>query len=440
MTIYAIIGGQWGDEGKGKIVDLITHLYADNEEKKIKYVARYAGGNNAGHTVQVGDDTYRFHLLPSGILHEDVINIIGDGVVIDPRVLVEEIEGLSSRGYRCDNLKISEKANLIMPYHIILDTIEGGKVGTTGRGIGPAYTDKIARHGIRIGDVVDENNELDEQTFRRKLEEILPMKYKFLSNVYGSELEKHGIKLPKLEDILKEYLFHVDKFKDKVTDTSSLLCKAKENGDNILIEGAQGTMLDIDQGTYPYVTSSNPSLGGIFTGTGVSLVPDKVIGVCKAYATRVGGGVFPTELKDEIGEKIRERGCEYGTTTGRPRRCGWLDVVALKYATRVNGFNEIAMMKLDVLSEFSTIKLCTKYEYNNGKIDYFPSRLSVLEKCRPLYEEFPGWQEDISSVRNYGDLPENAKGYVYEVEKFVGVPISVISVGARREQTIIRGY
>ena len=417
MTEYAVIGGQWGDEGKGKIVDCLV------ENEKFKYVVRFNGGNNAGHTVIIGDQEYKLHLLPSGVLHPDTINVIGNGVVIDPKCLVQELEEIKSRGYNV-NLTISERAHLIMPYHRIFDGIEGDQIGTTGRGIGPCYEDKIGRRGIRVCDL------MDKETFRENLLANLQMKSQILTNIY------HQNPLS-IDEILDEYLFLGEKFRNYVSNTTLLLTDAQSKDQNILFEGAQGTMLDIDHGTYPYVTSSNPTVGGIYTGTGIRVNLDRVIGVGKAYTTRVGGGPFPTELKNEIGEKIREIGKEFGTTTGRERRCGWLDALILKYTSVVNGFDELAITKLDVLSFLDAIKICSTYFYKNEYFEDFPVGAN-LEECQPYYQELPGWSEAISNIRNYRDLPENTKRYLSRIEELTETPISIISVGPDREQTILK--
>jgi len=416
MTGYAIIGAQWGDEGKGKIVDWLA------EKEKIKYVVRFNGGNNAGHTVVIGGQEYKFHLLPSGVLHPDIINVIGNGVVIDPKVLIEELDALEPTYYV--NLRISEHAHLIMPYHILLDKLQNPHIGTTGRGIGPAYEDKIGRRGIRVCDL------MDKETFREKLTRNLEMKNQILTKIYNH---------PPLsvDEILREYLPLGERFKRCVCDTSLLLYDAQGRDENILFESAQGTMLDVDFGTYPYTTSSNPTIGGICTGTGIRATLDRVIGVTKAYTTRVGGGPLPTELKDEIGEEITKRGKEFGATTGRKRRCGYLDTVIVRDARRINGFDELAVTKLDVLGFLRTIKICNAYSYNGETVKDFSASLD-LDKCQPVYEELPGWEVDISNVRNWRDLHPNAKRYVSRIEELVGTSASIISVGPEREQTILK--
>lgn len=417
MTEYAIIGTQWGDEGKGKVVDLLAHML------HINYVARYNGGNNAGHTVNIGGDEYKFHLLPSAVLHPGIINVIGNGVVVNPKVLFEELERLESKGHKV-NLRISEAANLIMPYHIVIDGIEGGGLDTTRRGIGPCYEDKVGRRGIRVCDL------MDKETFREKLSKNLEKKNLILTKIYNQQPLS-------FDEIYNEYIALGEKFKQYVCDTSLLLDKAQSKHEDILFESAQGTMLDVDFGSHPYTTSSNPTRGGIYIGTGITPKLNKVIGVVKAYTTRVGGGPLPTELKDETGEKIRERGKEFGTTTGRARRCGWEDTVVTRYAVRINGIDWIAITKLDVLSQFPTLQICYAYNYDGQTIEDFHSGLD-LYKCSPIYEDLPGWLEDISNVRNYRHLPKNTKRYLSRLEELNKKRIGLVSVGPEREQTIIR--
>ncbi|MEM7826684.1 MAG: adenylosuccinate synthase [Candidatus Aenigmatarchaeota archaeon] len=420
--IYAVIGLQWGDEGKGKVVDLL----ADN--KKINYVVRFNGGSNAGHTVKLGNEVYRFHLLPSGILHEDVINIIGSGVVVDPGVLIHELDSLKNIK---PNLRISERANLIMPYHKLIDAQEGGKIGTTGKGIGPAYMSKVGRYGIRFCDIITEDNNVDEDGFRLKLNAILERENQILEKIYG-------IGSLSLDEVFEEYIGYAERLKGYVADTYELLYKAKKRGDSILLEGAQGVMLDIDFGTYPYVTSSNTNTNGIHSGTGVRLNPDKVIGVMKAYTTRVGKGPLPTELEDKCSEEIRRKGNEYGTTTGRPRRCGPLDLVALRFAIQVSEPDELCITKLDVLDGFETIRYCDAYDINGKKYEKIPSRTHLLDKCKPIYKEIPGWQCDTTGIKRWNNLPINAKRYIEKLEECLEVPITMISVGPSREQIIYK--
>ncbi len=425
MANIIIIGMQWGDEGKGKIVDLLTE-FAD-------VVVRFQGGNNAGHTVVVGGETVILHLIPSGALYPHKKCLIGNGVVVDPQVLLAEIDELQKRGYFQDDdqLLISEVAHLILPYHRRMDVAReamkgSGKIGTTGRGIGPAYEDKVARTGIRVGDL------LDEKVFRDKLEENLTVKNPCLETC----LKDKGFNL---EEIFKEYTGYAGRLKKYVGNTSIFIDRQMKEGRHILLEGAQGTHLDVDHGTYPFVTSSNTVAGGACSGAGIG--PTKiteVIGVAKAYTTRVGGGPFPTELKDTVGEKIRERGREFGATTGRPRRCGWLDFPLLRDAIRLNGLTGIALTKMDVLSEFETIKICTAYEYQGQRLVNVPSSIKILRECRPIYEEVKGWKADMRQARIFEDLPLRAREYVKRVEELTETEVILVSVGERREETILR--
>jgi len=422
MSVKVIVGAQWGDEGKGKIVDLLS------EEADI--VARYQGGANAGHTVVLGEEKFVLHLIPSGILHPHVTCVIGNGVVIDPVALLDEIELLRSKGIEVSGrLLISHNAHLIMPYHKLLDRVEEDeredKIGITGRGIGPAYVDKVNRCGIRIVDL------LDRDVFREKLRKNIEEKNRLLKNIYHrEELDE--------EKIISEYLEFDRKIDEYVTDVSIYLNDAIKAGKRVLFEGAQGTLLDVDFGTYPYVTSSNPVSGGACIGLGVGPTRiDKVIGVIKAYTTRVGNGPFPTEIKGELGRRIRELGQEYGATTGRPRRCGWFDSVIVKLAVRVNGIDSFALTKLDVLDPLEEIRVCVGYRYNGRIIYNFPSELKVLQECEPIYESFEGWLEPTSGVKTYDELPPNAKKYLEAISQLTGVPISIISVGSERNRTII---
>lgn len=423
MANTVVVGAQWGDEAKGKVVDCL----AANAD----LVIRYNGGNNAGHTVVVGGQTYKFHLVPCGILYPGVTCVVGDGEVIDPVVLVKEMTDLEARGVSLDGLRISLHAHVIMPYHRVLDGIEekykGGKaIGTTNRGIGPVYADKASRIGIRVAELVDPAR------FREKLADNLRLKNDILTKVYGAEALD-------FESIYKEYSACAEKIKPYVTNTNILVHEAVENGKNLLFEGAQGTLLDIDHGTYPYVTSSHVIAGGACLGTGIGPRSiDKVIGIAKAYTTRVGAGVFPTEQNNEIGEYIREKGHEYGTTTGRPRRCGWLDAVALRYSAKVNDLSELAVTLLDVLGGLDTLKICNQYNCDGTITDRLPGDWEAVGECAPVYEEMPGWSEDISSIRKYEDLPANAKAYVEKIEKLVGVPVKLISVAADRSAIILR--
>jgi len=423
MANKIVVGAQWGDEGKGKITDMLA--------KTADLVVRYGGGNNAGHTVIVDDEKFELHLIPSGILYEDKMSVLGGGVVIDPEAMVEEMEGLKERGIKLDNLYISETAHVIMPYHRLLDGLEekrkgDSKIGTTGKGIGPCYTDKTSRRGIRIADL------LDEKRLKAKLEQTLDFHNEVLEKIYEEE---------KLyaEDIIEEYRPYIEKIRPHVTNTSLLLNKAYAQDKKIFFEGAQGTLLDIDYGTYPFVTSSNPTAGGVCTGTGMGPTTiDDVIGVTKAYLTRVGEGPFPTELDNEWGKFLREKGHEYGVTTGRPRRCGWLDIPILKHAVRVNGLTEIALTKIDVLTGIEEIKVCTAYKHGDKVVEEFPPYLENEIPYEPVYESWPGWNEDITGCRNYDELPINAQKYIERIEELVGVPAEIISVGPGRKEAIIR--
>lgn len=423
MSNKIVVGTQWGDEGKGKVTDMLAST-AD-------VVVRFGGGNNAGHTVIVGDEKFELHIIPSGILYPEKECVIGNGVVIDPVVLVEEMEGLAERGVSLDNFYISETAHVIMPYHRLLDGLEekrkgDDKIGTTGKGIGPTYTDKTSRKGIRMIDL------LDEDRFRDKLEQILEYKNLLLEKIYDVDPMT-------VEEIIEEYRPSIEKIRSYITNTSLFLDKALRQNKKVFFEGAQGTLLDLDYGTYPYVTSSNPTAGGVCTGTGVGPVKiDDVIGVAKAYITRVGAGPFPTELEDEIGKKLREKGHEFGVTTGRPRRCGWLDIPVLKHAVRVNGLTEIVLTKLDVLSGFEEIKVCTGYKKDDEIFTEFPADFEKLEDYQPVYETFAGWEEDITEIREYEDLPENAKKYVEKIEEMADTRISIIGIGPGREEAIIK--
>ncbi len=423
MANVVVIGAQWGDEGKGKVVDIYTE-HADN-------VVRYQGGNNAGHTLVVGDEKVVLHLIPSGILHEGKRCIIGNGVVLDPEVFIREITNLKARGKMLDDsvLCLSEGLHVIMPYHkrvdIAREAMSGDKkIGTTGRGIGPAYEDKIGRRGIRLCDL------LDKEIFARKLHEALDEKNFLLEKFLGD-------KPFTFEEIFTEYCGYADILQKYVADTSLMLHEEIKAGRNILFEGAQGTLLDVDHGTYPYVTSSSTCAGGACTGTGVSPRQiHEIIGISKAYVTRVGSGPFPTELMDETGEDMRKAGNEFGSTTGRPRRCGWFDAVVLRYAVRVNGLTGIAITKLDVLDDFDSIKICTGYNYNGKIITEIPATLDVFASCEPVYEEMPGWKTPISAIKSFEALPENAKKYVKRLEELMDCEIVMVSVGPRRDETI----
>lgn len=423
MSVSILVGSQWGDEGKGKIVDLLSERY--------NIVARYQGGANAGHTVIIGDKQYILHLIPSGILREDVVCVIGNGVVIDPKALLDEIELLEKNGIKiAGRLFISHNAHLIMPYHKLLDSIsESGqtKIGTTGRGIGPCYIDKYARKGIRIVDL------LNKETLEKKIRENLDEKNNLLKKVY--EREELDV-----EAIINEYM-EFDKTIDQyIKDVPVYLNNAIAEGKSILLEGAQGALLDVDHGTYPFVTSSSPTSGGACTGTGIPPTKiDSVIGIVKAYTTRVGNGPFPTELLDEDGEKLRKIGAEFGATTGRPRRCGWFDAFLVKYSCMINGIDSVAITKLDVLGNFDSIKVCVGYELDGKMIKSFPNDLSHLEKIKPVYETLPGWNTDISKARTYDELPEATKNYLEFIQKHCGFKIGFVSVGPKRDETIVLG-
>lgn len=425
MSSVVVIGTQWGDEGKGKITDFLS----ENAE----VIARYQGGNNAGHTIVFHGKKYKLHLIPSGIFYENKVCVIGNGMVIDPKILVGEIAELERKGVSTANLRISNRAHLIMPYHLKLDILEEekkgqNKIGTTRKGIGPAYMDKAARVGIRMCDL------LEPEVFRQKLRQNLRDKNRWFEKVY----ETSGFKE---EEIFSEYMEYGKQLEKYVCDTSIVLNEALDAGRRVLFEGAQGIMLDLDQGTYPFVTSSNPVAGGVAIGAGVG--PTKithVLGVAKAYTTRVGDGPFPTELHDEIAGKIREAGNEYGTTTGRPRRVGWFDSVVVRHARRVSGITDLSLNSLDVLTGLDTVKICTAYECDGQRVEAFPASLEQLKRCRPIYEELPGWQEDITSARTLEDLPENARHYLERIAQLTGVPLSLFSVGPDRAQTnLIRG-
>ncbi|ADH61897.1 adenylosuccinate synthetase [Thermoanaerobacter mathranii subsp. mathranii str. A3] len=422
MSTLVIVGTQWGDEGKGKITDYLA--------EKADVVVRYQGGNNAGHTVEKESIQYKLHLIPSGILYPEKICVIGNGVVIDPASLIEEIENLQKQGISVDNLKISDRAHIVFPYHIKQDELEEiskGKndLGTTKRGIGPCYMDKSERIGIRVCDFI--NPKVFEEKLRRNVEK----KNKLFKEIYGTEEFD-------FEEIYKKYLEYAEKIKPFVTDTTVLLYDLIKNGKRVLFEGAQGTLLDLDLGTYPYVTASHPIAGGVTIGAGIGpTMIDEVIGVVKAYTTRVGKGPFPTELFDENAEFLREKGHEYGTTTGRARRCGWLDAVILRYSVRVSGITHFALTKLDTLTGLKKIKICTGYKFNGRIITDFPASLEDLAQCEPVYEEFDGWDENIQGAKTFEDLPYNAQKYVKRIEELMGIKATIISVGPERNQTII---
>lgn len=422
MSAVVVVGAQWGDEAKGKIVDLL----AQNAD----VVVRYAGGSNAGHTVMTGDVMLKLHLIPSGIMNPATCCVISDGVVVDPTVLVRELRELHEKGFSTENLKISPAAHVVMPYHKEIDRLEEerkgkGKIGTTMQGVGPAYEDKAKRCGIRILDLVDPKR------LGECLETVLRDKNFLISELYGGERLS-------LEAIIEEYAAYGEEIRPYVDDTGLIVYNAIQDGERVVFEGAQGTMLDIDYGTYPYVTSSHPVAGGACIGTGVGpRAIQTVIGVCKAYTTRVGAGSFPTELLNETGERIRERGHEYGTTTGRPRRVGWLDVVGLRYAARVNGLDWLALTLVDVLAGFPEVKICTAYQYRGELIEVLPADRRILSEVEPVYETIPGWDEELTGINEWDQLPRNAQAYVRRVEELVGVPVALVGVGRRREETIL---
>lgn len=424
MAAVILIGAQWGDEGKGKITDFLA--------EKANMVVRCQGGNNAGHTVVVNGEEFKLHLIPSGILYSGKTCVIANGVVIDPSVLLQELSYLAERGIETGKLFISSNAHIIMPYHRLLDSLEenargADKIGTTKRGIGPAYMDKAARTGIRMIDLMDADE------FAAKLRRNLAEKNTLLTKVYAVEALD-------FEEIYQEYLGYAEKLRGYVTDSSLAIDQTIKAGNKVLFEGAQGTLLDLDHGTYPFVTSSHPVAGGACTGAGVGPTQiDRVVGVIKAYTTRVGEGPFPTELMDETGEKIRQLGFEFGTTTGRSRRCGWFDAVIARYAVRVNGLSDFAITKLDVLTGLDTLKICVGYSAQGQRIDEFPQSQKIFNQCQPIYEEMPGWQEDLTQVKKFEDLPENAQNYIHRLEELSGVRATLVAVGPGREQTIVRG-
>ena len=423
MSAFIVLGAQWGDEGKGKMTDYLA------EEADV--VVRFQGGNNAGHTVEVGDRQYKLHLIPSGILYDNKLNVIGNGVVVDPKALFEEIGYLEKEGVKVtpEKLIISDRAHLIMPYHRVLDILKEkarGKndIGTTGKGIGPCYTDKFERCGIRVCDL------LHEDVFEEKLRENIKMKNEYITKVLGGEALD-------AEEILVQYKQYAEKIGPFVKDTSVKFYDPIKTDTALLFEGAQGMLLDIDHGTYPYVTSSNTTAGGVSNGIGVG--PNMItnaVGITKAYTTRVGKGPFPTELENETGEWIRTKGHEYGVTTGRSRRCGWLDLVIVKSAVRVSGLTSLAVTKIDTLAGLDKLKVCVGYKFNGEIIDYFPASLEDLAKCEPVYEEFDGWDDSVADARSYDEIPENAKKYLERISEFTGTRISIVSVGPKRDQTM----
>ena len=423
MPAIVLVGAQWGDEGKGKATDLLG--------EQVQYVVRYQGGNNAGHTVVTPDgEHYALHLLPSGILTPGVTCVIGNGVVVDPAVLIEELDALEARGVDTSRLVISADAHVIMPYHRALDKVTErylgkSRIGTTGRGIGPAYGDKVARMGIRVQDL------LDPQAFRAKLETALGERNQVLVKVYNRRALD-------VDTIWREYVGYAERLKPRIADTRLLLDRALADGATLLLEGSQGTLLDVDHGTYPFVTSSNPTAGYAATGAGIGPTRiNRVIAIIKAYTTRVGAGPFPTELDDKVGEELRRIGGEFGVTTGRARRTGWFDAVIARYAVRVNGVTDLFLTKLDVLSGFDRIPICVGYDIGGTRVDEMPMTQTEVHHAKPIYTELPGWHEDLSSVRSYDDLPAAAKDYIRALEEFSGAPVSAIGVGPGRDQTLV---
>lgn len=421
MPAVVLVGAQWGDEGKGKATDLLGD--------KVDYVVRYQGGNNAGHTVVIGDQKYALHLLPTGVLSPNVVPVIGNGVVIDPGVLLSEIDGLAARGVSAERLLISANAHLIMPHHKAIDKVSErylgkAKIGTTGRGIGPAYGDKIYRMGVRVQDL------LDPGILRKKIEVALNEKNQILTKIYN----RRAIDA---EQVLEEYLGYAERLTPHIADTSLILNKALDEDKVVLLEGGQGNLLDIDHGTYPFVTSSSPTSGGACSGSGIPPTRlTRVIGILKAYTTRVGAGPFPTELTDEMGDWLRTTGGEYGVTTGRNRRCGWFDAVIARYASRINGVTDFFLTKLDVLSGLERIPVCVAYEVDGVRYDEIPMTQTDFHHATPVYEEFPGWQEDISGATSFEDLPANAQAYVKALEQMSGARISAVGVGPGRTETL----
>jgi len=421
MPVVAVIGAQWGDEGKGKVVDMLA--------QQARMVVRFSGGDNAGHSVVNPHGEFKLHLIPSGIFNPGVACIIANGVVINPAVLIGEIDGLNERGVDTGNLFISDRAHLIMPYHLLLDGLEeearGGRaIGTTRKGVGPAFTDKTARLGIRAGDL------LDREALRERLGTVLEYKNKILTKVYNAEPLS-------LEEVFSQYRQYGERLAPHIRETTTMLDEALGRGELVILEGAQGALLDPDFGTYPYTTSSSPLAGGACLGAGLGPTRlDRVLGVYKAYCTRVGGGPMPTELNDQTGELIRERAGEYGTTTGRARRCGWFDAVAARFSSRINGLTGAVVTRLDILDILPSLKICVGYELEGKTIDYFPASITALARCRPIYEEMPGWLTSTTGVRDFNKLPGEARGYVNRLEELIGCPVSLICVGPERGEVI----
>ena len=423
MSVTALVGAQWGDEGKGKIIDILA--------SKADVVVRAQGGNNAGHTVVVDGVTYKLHLIPSGILYDGTTCVIGNGIVINPKAILEEMQSIMANGRALDSLKIDARAHVVLPYHVAMDGLSekmrgGGDIGTTKKGIGPCYMDKAERSGIRMCDFINP------EVFAQKLKNNLVVKNKIITEIYGGEPFD-------FDEIYNEYSEYAKRLAPHVADASVIVYDAIKAGKNVLFEGAQGSLLDIDMGTDPYVTSSHPTAGGFCVGAGIGpTFIDECLGVCKAYTTRVGKGPFPTELNDQMGEAIRERGGEFGTTTGRARRCGWLDLVILRFAVRLNGLTSLAVNKLDTLSGFKELKVCVGYNKGGEVLRDFPIDILELASCEPIYETLEGWDEDISSVRDYNDLPLNTKKYISFIEDKLGVNVAMVGVGPARDQNLVR--
>jgi len=421
MPGTVLVGAQWGDEGKGKITDLLA--------RDFDYVVRFQGGNNAGHTVIHGDKHLALHLIPSGVMYDDVIPVIGNGCVVDPHVLIEEMDKLEADGVSCERLLVSSHAHMIMPWHVVLDgaseqLLADKKIGTTKRGIGPAYEDKVARSGLRIGDL------LEPEYFRARLEAALVVENAILEKVYGLDTFD-------ADEVYARYMAYAERIAPMITDTVTLINVALESGKNVFFEGAQGTLLDIDHGTFPFVTSSTTTAGGAVVGTGAGMKDiERVLGITKAYLTRVGSGPFPTELDDEMGEFLGTEGAEFGVTTGRKRRCGWFDGPIIKYAARVNGLTEICLTKLDVLDKLEKIKVCVAYDIEGERTEAMPDSLHAFSAAAPVYEELDGWCEPTSGCRSFDELPANAKAYIHRIEEIAGVPVSIVAVGPDRDQTI----
>lgn len=423
MPTKVVIGAQWGDEGKGKIVDILAGMS--------DVVVRSQGGNNAGHTVEANGEQYKLRLTPSGIINKNTLCIIGNGVVVSPKVLLEEMDMLNSKGVSTENLRLDLRAHLIMPYHIVIDTLSekakgAGDIGTTKSGIGPCYMDKAERIGIRVCDL------MNEEVFVKKVRENVKIKNAIIEKIYGGE----GVDA---EEIINDYLGYAKRLKKYTADTTAILYNEIKAGKKVLFEGAQGTLLDIDLGTYPYVTSSHPVSGGVCIGTGIGpTMIDECLGVVKAYTTRVGKGPFPTELFDKTGDEIRERGFEYGTVTKRPRRCGWFDAVIVKFAVRTSGLTSLSVNKIDTLSGIDKLKICVAYKKGDEVISEFPPSLEELALCEPVYEEFDGWDGDISGAKSFDELPENAKKYIARIEELCDCKVSMVGVGPNREQNLVR--